>query len=609
MKHRPAPRPINFKRPLPKHLRNDPQVIKWSKRLLGDRNARPTDLSEEQLAFVLVEVAKRRAQRGEEPKSWLDPDLLVKAMAETTPKLAAPRLERQSLVDDLALMFSQPEMRSFWDSWWGRCASKGPQPDFTTGNALAAVMGMSGISAHADDCYAELTGNPAMWQLIERLNGATKPVRPLSYQNALKQLPRLNCHDLAVATNIAMVKALRGLYPDAGVGERLMIDGMGLPAWCEQAPKGEDIDQEQKRRRFCPHAGARAYTHTANGKQGFRGAATTTVLTQSRFWRGYYVVGIADQVSGLMLSWMTMDAAEDEAGAIVPLLSDLYRHWPDCAAEVIVGDSAWDEDNWCRVCEVDYGLHPVFRLHRADEVPKVNGFTRDGAIKEITTHGQLVCSQHATSLPMKSAEAPRRADPQTGEPFVAGRSTDERRFRVRGSCRKGCGDVGLRMQADWSRLTHYPHHGAGSGAIKWRYAMRQALLTRLNGMEAIWLRLQGGKKLGTADADRTRIRDKDAHDLILDLAMLSMSAASLADHRRERGVSVPPLPPASAGASDAAAPRAARTAEAATVPAPSPHARCGDSRTRARGAGIPRTSTGGALTSEMVLDVYAALCE
>lgn len=78
--------------------------------------------------------------------------------------------------------------------------------------------------------------------------------------------------------------------------------------------------------------------------------------------------------------------------------------------------------------------------------------------------------------------------------------------------------------------------------------MRQSMLRRLNGMEAVWNRLQGGKKLATADADRTRIRDKGGHDLLVDLALLSMTAASLADQRQERGIKIKPLPAAPAPA-------------------------------------------------------------
>lgn len=533
MQHREPPRPINYKRRLPAHLKNDPQVRKWAKRLQGDDEALPTDLSDEQLAFVVLEVAKRRGRQ-----SWLDPDLFLKAMADTTPVIAAPKLERDKLTEDLALIWSQPEMRTMWDSWDGRRSCKGPKPDFLSGKAIAAVLAMAGISAHVDDARAELCQNRGLWNLMQRLERRAAPIQ--SYENITRQIPRLYSHDLVIATNIAMIKALRDMHPGAGIGERLMIDGMGRPAWCAQLPKGKNERQEEYRRRFCPEAGPRAYIHTPRGKDsvgtGTQGKGMR-FLAKGKFWRGYYDVCIADQATGLPLVWMSRDANEDEAACIVPLLSDLFRHWPECPATLIAGDSAWDEDFWCRLLEVEYGVHPIFRLHDETKVAQVGGASRDHTVIALTERGELVCGRHGKPAAMVGTEGPSRQGLRPGQ------TADERHFRIRANCAKGCGKLGLKMGTDWSRLTHYPHHGHGGAAIKQRYAMRHAMLRRLNGMEGIWQRLQGGKKLGTNDADRTRIRDKDGHDLLVDLALVSMTAASLADERGQRGIAVPKLPP------------------------------------------------------------------
>jgi hypothetical protein len=571
MEHRNAPRPVNFKRSLPARLKHDPQVIKWAQRLAGNAHMRPKDLSEEQLAFVMLEVAKRR---GDE----LDRDLFLKTMAETTPALAAPKLERQRLAEDLELIWSQPEMRTFWDGWDGARAKRGPAPDYATGRGLAVVLGMSGVSAHADDAYAELTQNRAIWKLVERLSGGGRRI-PHSYENATKQLPRLACHDRALATNVQMIRELARLHPDAGIGERLMIDGMAVPAWCAQVRAGKDEAEERARRGVCPEAGARAIIHASNGKRnvaaGERGSANT-YLAKGKFWRGYYLVCIADQASGLPLVWQTMDASRDEASAIIPLMSDLARLWgEDFAPELIAGDSAWDEDNWCRMLEVEYGIHPVFRLHHADRRPDVSKHSRDGTVAAITPSGRLVCAAHRQALPMVGAETARRVD-GAGDRLRPGKTSDESAFRIRAECSKGCGRLGLKMQADWSRLTYYPHHGHGAGAIQWRYAMRQAMLTRLNGMEGIWQRLQGGKKLGTDDADRTRIRRKEAHDLLIDLALLSMTAATLADVRAQRQITVSTPPrgkaaqPSTANGSTAPPSPSPKTAARMTASSPSP---------------------------------------
>jgi hypothetical protein len=162
-----------------------------------------------------------------------------------------------------------------------------------------------------------------------------------------------------VATNVQMVKALSELLPGRGIGERLMINGMGTPAWVRQVGKGKTDNVEQFRRRNNPHAGARSYMHASQAKREVRpGDSASHFMQVGKFWRGYYTVVIADQATGLPLVRIVQDASVDEAPAIVPLLSLLYNLWPECPAKLIAGDSAWDEDEWCRLCEVDTGSTP-----------------------------------------------------------------------------------------------------------------------------------------------------------------------------------------------------------------------------------------------------------
>jgi hypothetical protein len=220
-----------------------------------------------------------------------------------------------------------------------------------------------------------------------------------------------------------------------------------------------------------------------------------------------------------------IDASINEESAIVPLLSDLFKHWPDCPAEVIAGDSAWDKNKWNRLCEVHYGIHPIFRLHDEEHVPDISDFSRDGSVARITEKGQLVCAQHKTDLKFVGAQVASRGTSPKGKPSKEGE------FRIRAKCRH-CGVLSLRMQANWRRLTFYPHNDEGPTAMK-RFAFRQAMLSRLNGMEGIFNRLQSGKNLGTKGADRTRIRDKAAHESIISIALMSMTAATLTDQRAQ----------------------------------------------------------------------------
>src|SRR5688500_8123890 len=156
-----------------------------------------------------------------------------------------------------------------WSRWKGESFDHGPTPDFTTAKAHMAMMGMGGVSAHADDAFAELKA-AEMWGVFEAFEGRG-PLRRQCYQNSLKHFRRLGSPQLIVETTIKLVRELAELYPGRGIGERLLIDGTSAPAWCEQAPKGKSGDQEEYRRRLCPEAGARAIMQNSHSKKDLTG--------------------------------------------------------------------------------------------------------------------------------------------------------------------------------------------------------------------------------------------------------------------------------------------------------------------------------------------------
>jgi hypothetical protein len=219
------------------------------------------------------------------------------------------------------------------------------------------VMAKLGTSAHADDAHRQLTDKPWLGTMFEKLEG-TCPTpnswhlrarrlgpRPANfkapaYSTSMALMERLDpsCTQEAMATNIALVKSLRELMPEAGIGKRLLIDGSRTPAWCQQLSGRGDEGRERWLRKHTPDAGFRAYIQTGIEKRDIEpddrlGPATFQNL--SKRWRGYYLVVILDQASGLPLVWTSFDAQHDEAPALVPLLSKLHQLWPDIDAEMI----------------------------------------------------------------------------------------------------------------------------------------------------------------------------------------------------------------------------------------------------------------------------------
>jgi hypothetical protein len=527
MKRREPPKaPIHRAHPKLKH---DPQVKKWTQRLLADASARPDDLDEEQLEFVYQEVMR---ERGEE----FSDIAFFDAMDETRPKLAAP--DWTDNAEDLGQIFSQPELRDFWLDWEGEQKPKGSEIDFAPAKLVMTTMAMSGTTPHLEKMLDLLGRDPQTRAVFDALEGRTLELKP--YSTTDRHFTRIakSCVIKAQETNIACVKALRTLYPSHGYGDRLLIDSPDVAAWVRQHGTNND-EQEAFIRRRTPEAGFRRYEHTANGKRNIKKGEKIVAGSRKlpKEWRGYYFTVIVDQASGLPLVWMLHDANRDEAPAIVPLLSRLYRLWPDCPAKLIAGDSAWDEGPWCRLCEADYGIAPIFRLHKSEPdkawIMLEDGDSRDNSVMAITREGQLVCAAHKKPLDYDSFDAPSRGS------LYPGKTNEESLFRLRGKCTHSkpgappCGRIGLRAKINWFRLTRYPHHPHGDPR---RYAFRQAMLIRLNGAESLFNRLKAGKLLGAKGADRTRFIDINVVEALLSLACLSFTALALACEREHLGV-------------------------------------------------------------------------
>ena len=349
-----------------------------------------------------------------------------------------------------------------------------------------------------------------------------------TYATVARLIPRLaqSAREQALVANVELVRSFRALYPQ--VGKRLLIDGTAVPAWAVQrGGGGDDTPRDQYLRRRTPDAHFRFISYTRNGKSvspdtkrpdGKRAG-------HARFFRGYYFVCILDQATGLPLVWTLISARDDEASAIVSLLSLLHHLWPDIDAECIAGDSAWDEDAWCRLCEVEYGIHPIFRLHDARTKMLTAGVKAGASIIGLHQDGRLICAKHGTPLPYETASVPKR------DGLRPGQQAREGDFRVRASCTHEpdrCGKPGLAMRNDWSLVTFYPHHGYGHAK---RYAYRQAMLSRLSQIESFFHHLKGGLKLANSGAARTRVIDKDTVEALLSLGCLSTSALAVADQR------------------------------------------------------------------------------
>ncbi|MGB7160169.1 MAG: hypothetical protein WBD40_19030 [Tepidisphaeraceae bacterium] len=563
-------------------FKGDAQLAAWRQRR-GFSEALHDDpstlgMTQGHLAYLLLEVERRRLSaryRAADSRDRADVridfaslgDHLFEAMCAITPRLSAPELDPNDKVGTLAHVFAQPEVQDFLLSWQSprRLTSTGPRPFDDGAKALLCLMGMTKHN-HATAAYQDLYEMPRMRQMfadalqmaarrhdlpdpepftLALYEGTTGRIKPLAQPATFRPL--------VLQAKARMFKALRDLYPDARFGERLLIDGHLMPAWCPQRGRGATAAQEQERRATTPHAGARLVEYTRSGKRSL--AATDRVagralMGHTAFARGYYYVCIIDQASGWPLVSMLQDASYDEAEALIPLLSDLYKYYDFIEPKYIAGDGAWDETWAHRACELFYGLSPVFRhTDRASvawtdlNVRSVRGYTHEGRTR---------CRDHNRLLPFHSFERPSRNGLRPGQGAPGHPDSDgykrellsrEGQFRVRYADTHDplhSARPSLRADIDWRRLCAVPRYPEGRPDL---YALRRALMVRLrNQMEGHFSRTLTAVGLGTDDADRVRLQDMDSLSVLFQLAELRFSALSLAAERAHLGQAPPPLP-------------------------------------------------------------------
>jgi hypothetical protein len=447
---------------------------------------------------------------------------------ETAPRFVAPAITDR--VGDLDLILSQPEMQSFWQSWMGPVV-RDDGPNYAAAKAAMTMISLGSVGPYLRTALGSLQTRPDFQGVFDRAERRVfaKQFKLAPYSTVSRVAGKLgSCHAIAIEANIALLKALREEHPEAGIGKYLVIDGKAVPAWVPQRGSRGNADIEKRLRSRVPEAGFRAYVNTGTSKQalGSSDAVTVSQLSSTDAWRGYYLVALVDLATGLPVVWLLQDAAINETSAIVPLLSDLHRLWPDIGVEYLAGDSAWDSDEWCRLCEVDYGIHPVFRLHdekrKGKLVPAVNARSKAFGF---AGNGQVVCGPHRENLPFNTFEPAPRAGLRPGQ------SSKEADFRVRGICNHGpnpCQRVSVHCSHDWSSLTALPHYRQGNPK---GYALRQALLTRLNAVESLFNRLEAGRLLGSDSGDRTRILSTETHESLISLALLGMTALTVTGQR------------------------------------------------------------------------------
>jgi hypothetical protein len=499
----------------------------------ADRDLRQLDLSGlsvDERDFVL-----KTAHLPED----VDLNLYCEAWLRFRRMFAMPRL--RGYVGDLAVMLGQPEMLACLLGAWPNPpdSSSGPRSAYPGSKAVMLLMGALGMSPHVDDAFEYLKENPAAqevvaWALAESAELAGDQPTPFrlagSVDSVLRHFPKLaaTLGRRAMEANVRMLRSLAALYPNLPICKIAGIDGTAVLAWVKQK-SGKTKDEEALLRGRASHAGFRFYEQKGNEKRDVAEGEKVNVK-RVKCWRGYYLVVLVDYCTGRPIVWTLVDASWTEARTLHELLRVLYELWPDCPMKTIVGDGAWDKDEWHELCERHYGLHLV--ASRTSDPRKLDAKHRlpereSELIDYFDGRGQVFCRAHNKPLSYLGNGFPKRNDLAPGE------AAPEAQFRLRFRCEGGCGTPSLQMKRHWTALAYYPHTPTGQ---RKRYAERHALLAHRNVCESLFNALKVGHGIATCGADRLRLNDLDTVHALVDLSFCMGTALLLGQERDKLGV-------------------------------------------------------------------------
>ncbi|PTL56142.1 hypothetical protein [Paraconexibacter algicola] len=558
-------RPKPFQAPLRKDpLVYDRQVKAWAKRLLAGVDVDPDDPAHRaELEFVLTEVTQRRRASGTTAATTLQQRIqasFLKHLERYHPVCAAPELDDE--LEDLRLVLEMPRLQQLWCEWPDPPRGRsGPKPHYACAKAVLIVFGWT-EAGDLEEAYNRLTHRAQLRVLFESLErmreGRAVPHLPglgasaaelkmASYPTVARQLPLVaeTLMPLVDACRVDLLRELVGYFPDAPIGEVLSIDGTDHPLWIPQRGYKEDDEREQKLRERVPNARFRAWGDDSKGAGGKRELGREDKVTVTGFkkkWRGTYELPLCDLVTGMPV--VRRSQTENEHFGLVPLLSDLYRLWPDVGLQIVTGDSAFDQAISHRLLVVNYGVQGCFPLHdkRGDrQFPP--GASKNGSVWGTDPNGRLYCGICRKPMDLNEQSLfPRRYrvdgkvqvdEHGNSRNLYAGVENEPDKHRVRATCADH-GRPGVSMSANWKLLGGLPHYPEGRPDL---YGKRLAIMARRSMSETYNSRLKTARRMCTPGPDRTRHNDPRTLNALLEIAALSFVAQQVYDERRQRGIS------------------------------------------------------------------------
>lgn len=276
-----------------------------------------------------------------------------------------------------------------------------------------------------------------------------------SVRATLKSMLDRHDPESAVEQNLNAIKELAERHEE--IGKYVAIDGTDVPAWLDQGPDWGAGHAELLNRRV---AGA---NHGSHGKG---------------FWRGFVLIALTDIKSTLPLAWILAPAKTSETQRVRMVVDLLYKYWPECPVEYLVGDRGFDVPASLHLqLEECYGIHLVTPW-KSDAG---NGGPGDLGVPHCNCGGEL------TPMKLVQSDGFWPAPKRRAKGILPGEHIDLKASKARH--RWSCTDCGNRentwFSKDPRRHVYLPREGNDR-----RAALRSALLARRNAVESTFSLLQ-----------------------------------------------------------------------------------------------------------------------
>jgi hypothetical protein len=501
---------LRLKEPLRFHPRPErkfePHYRREFAAALADEDYRSRGLDDELRLHLRLDLLKAKGLD-------VDPELLRNAYESTRQQLLAPVVTERT--EAVAAAWSQPEAEALWERWWPARVRERDVPSYEAAKAALATTSALGVT-YVKNGRDRLRSTPELIEAFSRLavttsrGAAIPPTLPIREYSSMTRLIKRLSEDGPLAVQqmcVDVVRTLADLFPAHHVGEWVSIDAQLVPAWVVQksAKRGGVLDEgiEAYYRRRCPEAGYRVYGYDRDGIGD--ASDPSRRIARPKDCRGYMQLLLTDNATGVPLVGVLGDASRlFEPDGLRPLLLRLYDMWPDLPLRGVVGDKLYDVRPACLMCELEFGITPVF-VRRPGHVERNVHLLRPEEhekIQRVDGWGIAYCRQHNQPMRVESVARPKRDGLLPGEP------ANDRELHLRFACNAptSCGRPVLRMSFDPSSLTRLPHHHLARRPKE--FALRQALLAARNSSaESAHGSLQLGYGQGRKDGTRARVFD------------------------------------------------------------------------------------------------------